>query len=247
MIRIALALFAAAALSVPAVAQDSDPDTAIATLPSGPSTAPIEDEIIVEGQRRGADAAMDAWLKGDYVTAEIEFEKNFSRLKVGERLRRTNVEQNASDAIQGQIFDGANTGSGSSEGGAAAGDNDTTFGAATLYTNQRFRPGDDDPNVISSGNDLGGQLYMAGLSEVKLGKYAEAKKSFERALFYNEYLFDARLRLGLLAVQDGDMKEAQKQLRKLRGDLNGCHGRCERFGDREILENAVAQLEQFAG
>ena len=228
-----LSLLAATLVAPAAFAQDADPD----------APAVIEDEVIVEGVRRGADDAMAAWLRGDYATAEIEFEKNFSRLKRFESIRRSAIEQNASDAIGGEINLGAGTGSGASAQGADAGGEPA--GTSLVYTNQRFKPGDDDPNLISSGNDLGGQLYMAGMSELQLGKYAEAKESFERALFFNETLHDARLRLGLLAVQEGDMKEANKQLAKLEKGLRGCKSRCERFGDREILENGIAQLKQF--
>ena len=229
-----LSLLAATLVAPAAFAQDADPD----------APAVIEDEVIVEGVRRGADDAMAAWLRGDYATAEIEFEKNFSRLKRFESLRRSSIEQNASDAILGEVNAGINTGSGGGQGTTQA-ETDVAATASSIYTNKRFRPGDDDPNLISSGNDLGGQLYMAGMSELQLGKYAEAKESFERALFFNETLHDARLRLGLLAVQEGDMKEANKQLAKLEKGLRGCKSRCERFGDREILENGIAQLKQF--
>ena len=207
----------------------------------------IEDVVIVEGVRRGGDPAMDAWYRGDFKQAEIEFEKNFSRLKQGVRLKQTQIEQNASDALQTQILSGANTGSAGSQEGADAGLGADAQSASLVYTNQRFRPGDQDPNIVRSGTDLGAQLYMAGLSELKLGKFSEAKESFERALFYNDTLHDARLRLGLLALQDNDADEARKQLRRLEARLKSCHSACERYGDREILENGVAQLKQFLG
>ena len=205
---------------------------------------PAEDEVIVEGTIRGADPAMSAWLAGDYVTAEIEFEKNFSRLKRIESAKRSAIEQNASDAIQGQIMAGANTDSGSSAESTSGGVEPTST-TAQVYTNQRFRPGDEDPNTIGSGNDLGGQLYMAGMSELRLGKLDEAKESFDRALFYNQTLHDARLRRGLLAVAEGDMSEARRQLERLQRELDGCHSRCDRLGDRDILKNAVEELSPF--
>ena len=224
-------------LPVSAFAQAADP--------VDPPVEELEDVIIVEGQRRGADPAMDAWLRGDFKQAEIEFERNFSRLKQSVRLRETTIQQNVSDSIFTEIQSGANVGSGANAAAADASAGQTP-GQAFVYTNQR-REKPTDPNLISSGSDLGGQLYMAGLSELKLGKYDEARKSFERALFYNETLHDARLRLGLLALQDNDVEEARKQLAALERKLGNCHARCERFGDREILENGVTQLKQFLG
>ncbi len=227
--RLVLALSVCCLLPVSAIAQDAEP---------------VEDEVVVEGQRRGADPAMDAWLKGDYVTAEIEFEKNFSVLKRGQTRQRSAIEQNVSDAVGGQINELANTGSGANAASAEA--SQTAFNTgAPITTNQRFKP--EDEELISSGRDLGGQLYMAGLSELKQGKIDEAKISLERALFYNETLHDARYRLGLIALGTGERTVAEEQLDALEKALDRCKAACKKRGDNEILETGVTQLRAFLG
>jgi len=45
---------------------------------------------------------------------------------------------------------------------------------------------------------------------------AEAKKSLSRAANMRKNLYDAHFRLGLMEYQDGNLKEAQKQLKKLK-------------------------------
>ncbi|MEL7232767.1 MAG: tetratricopeptide repeat protein [Pseudomonadota bacterium] len=227
--RAVLALSACLLMPITAIAQNAEP---------------IEDEIIVEGERRGADPAMDAWLKGDYVTAEIEFEKNFSVLKKGQTRLRSAIEQNVSDAVGGQLNELANTGSGANAASAEA--SQTAFNSvAPITTNQRFKP--EDENLISSGTDLGGQLYMAGLSELKQGKIDEAKESLKRALFYNETLHDARYRLGLIALGTGERDVAEEQLEKLETAWDRCKAACKNRGDDEILETGVTQLRAFLG
>ena len=187
---------------------------------------------------------MSAWLKGDYVTAEIEFEKNFSILKRGQTRQRSAIEQNVSDAVGAQLNSLANTDSGASAGSADAGQTAFNTGAP-ITTNQRFKP--EDENLISSGRDLGGQLYMAGLSELKQGKIDEAKISLERALFYNETLHDARYRLGLIALGSGERSVAEEQLDRLETALERCKAACRTRGDDEILETGVTQLRAFLG
>jgi len=50
-------------------------------------SAVVEDEVVATGTLRGADPAMGAFFSGDYATAEVEFEKNFRRIKRSEMPR----------------------------------------------------------------------------------------------------------------------------------------------------------------
>lgn len=226
--RFFIGLLLASSLSAAALAQDTQ--------------AAVEDEVIAEGKRLGADDAMDAFLRGDYATAEIEFEENFSRLRRAQRLRETAIQQGASDAISAQVSEGAGIGASTPQTGQTARGTDI-FGTPTSYANNRVRK--DDPDTISSGSDLGNQLYMAGLSEIQLGKLDEAKESFARALKLNETLHDARFRLALLALQDGNTEEARDHLTHMEKALRNCHSRCERLGNREVLETGISQLKGF--
>ena len=208
--------------------------------------SPVEDVVIAEGVARGGDPAMDAFLRGDYVTAEIEFEKNFSRLKRIEGLRTAAIQDSVRDAFSAQVNEGANTGTagGQNEAGSAQ-TADVYSTSAPVYINKRDRPGDD--GLVRSGTDLGAQLYMAGLSELNQGKLDEAVLSFERALKRNKTLHDARLRLGLISIALGEPEQARKHLARMQEELEGCHARCESLGDREILENGISELKRFLG
>ena len=201
-------------------------------------TAPVtEDEIIVEGQRRGADAAMDAFLSGDYLRAEAEFERNYARLRRGDFLRRAAIDQGARDALSGLVAQGPGE-VGGTNGATARATDSNLQGGSLNFTPRRLNP--DDPEAISSGTDLGFQLYMAGLSEIQLRKYAEARKSLDRALELNPDLYDARLKLGLLDWQAGNRDGAVRQLARLERDLERCIGRCAK--DRDLIEAALTPL-----
>ena len=229
-----LALTASALLAGPAVAQDSTPQER------------VEDEVIVEGVRKGGDPAMDAFLRGDYVTAEIEFEKNFSRLKRFEYLRESSIQDSVRDAISSQVNANANVGTAGGQNEAGSSQTADAFSTASpVYINKRDVR--DDPNTVRSGTDLGAQIYMAGLSELNQGKLDEAVESFERALKLNKTLHDARYRLGLISIALGKPEDARKHLTRMERELRGCYARCESLGDREILETGISELKRFLG
>ena len=209
---------------------------------AAPSEPQITDEVIVEGQRRGADEAMSAFLRGDFETAEVEFEKNYDRLREKVRLKETSVEQAESDAIQAVVTEGAGISGGTPPTGQIAGGQGVTL-ASGVYVNNASR--NREKGILSSGTDLGSQLYMAGLSEIQLQKFDEAQQSFTKALRLNPTLTDAHFRLGLIALQNGDVDEAQRRLSQLESELDRCYGRCERLGNREDLEIGIAQLSRF--
>jgi len=189
-------------------------------------TAPLfEDEVISRGQLRGSDPAMDAFLKGDYAVAEIEFQKNFEALRRIQRIRDDAFLQARGNILANNI-NTLNLQSASNDG--------TTVGQTLTPTNRLgitvLRHNDvDDKNIISSGRDVGVQLYMKGLSQIQLKKYDEAKASFKSALRLSKSvrLHDARMRLGLLELRDGRPDEAKRQLRALEKLSKRCRYRCE--------------------
>lgn len=58
-------------------------------------------------------------------------------------------------------------------------------------------------------------IHALGLTQIQLGKMEEAEKSFRRAVAYDPYLPDARLRLGLITLLDGETATAERQLEVL--------------------------------
>jgi tetratricopeptide (TPR) repeat protein len=215
------------------------------------------DEVIVEGQRNwDGNKAMDAFFNGDYVTAEIEFERNFIKLKRIENARLNAIDDTVNGIDRGEIA------------AAAGGSNGVTIsspgGAVSVSTPQgpafnpnisgNFRPKKkEDTNIFNDGitneDDFAFNKYMAGLSELQLGKYSEAKKSFKTSLSFSKSNYDARMRLGLLYVQESEIEKAAKQLEKLDGLRKKCKKKgCDEYGEINqsslTLANAIINHQQ---
>lgn len=172
------------------------------------------DEIIARGTIQ-TDPAMSAWIAGDFATAEVEFKKNaFCALRA-----RRNFESAVESARENETRSvlSADVGASASSSGAANSGVSTSSSQASstarLNTNNFKNKNSETKRAC---NNRGFQIYMTGLSQLKLGKRAEAKKSFERASAMRRSLYDAHYRLSLLAYQDGDLKEAAKRLKRLR-------------------------------
>ena len=190
-------------LAAPVWAQDTDSDKAKSV-----------DEIIARGTIQ-TDPAMSAWHAGDYATAEIEFDKNAFCALRAERLFFAGVESARDSSITANIAAdsvGPSLGAGGQGGVAAPPNNSSTL--APQFNSSPF--GNNESATKRTCEDRGFQLYMRGLSQLKLGKMAEAKKSLSRAANMRKNLYDAHFRLGLMEYQDGNLKEAQKQLKKLK-------------------------------
>lgn len=88
----------------------------------------------------------------------------------------------------------------------------------------------------------GFQIYMAGLSQIQLGRPNAAKKSFKKATALSKNLYDAHYKLGLMALLDGDQKTARRQLTKIDKILTRCHA-CpaqQEISDRQVhLQKAL--------
>lgn len=218
---------------------------------SGNAESSIVDEIIstgtiVTGQHEG----MDAFFRGDFETAEIEFEKEFKSLKRFERARENAAQDAALSADRAflEVSAGNNAGSSANAlGGSAPGQSSNSAaavnsGVTSNFTNRRK----EGRTLLTDGKvtyeDFGLTRYMSGLSEIKLGKYQEAKSSLKQSLRYDESNYDARMRLGLLNVMDSDFEKAADQLEA----LDKQRRRCERIDcdDIEALREATINLAQ---
>lgn len=200
-VMIKAALMSLLALSpisqAPAFAQDSDQI----------------DEIISRGSIQ-RDPAMSAWHAGDYATAEVEFEKNaFCALRV-ERNFTSGLETARDNSIRSNVQADAVSPPQVTRGQGGVAVSSPGPAPSAQYNSSNFKT--DDSATRRTCEDRGFQLYMKGLSQLKLGKREMAKKTLARAAGMRKNLYDAHFRLSLLAYQDGDIKEAKSELKKLK-------------------------------
>jgi hypothetical protein len=198
---------------------------------SQPAAAPGEEQqvVLVEAWRR--DRALDAFLRGDFATAEVEFRKNV-------RCIRRNELQLDYSIRQGAI----------GMGGAV-------IPAASVAPNIHNLPQRPEEIAERTCHSKEWQLYMIGLSQIQLGRFAEAKKSLNFVIGRSkaDVFFDAHYRVGLLELMDGDVDSASRRLARLTSMNRSCRARgerCEVSADLEVatayLARAVADARQGA-
>jgi|GEM_PF-6591013 len=214
------------------------------TEPESSVEEPI-DEVIAEGRRawEGHDG-MEAFWNGDFETAEIEFEQEFKSLKRFESARY-NAAVDSALAIDRANNSAQSSGSGgqviNTPGGSVAVQSQNNAASNVAYTSQFRNKRGKGKNLLNDGQvteeDFGFTKYMAGLSELQLGKNDEAKKSFKSSVFYDGDNYDARMRLGLLYLQDRNFDKAADQLEAIEKLRVKCKKKsCTEYD--EILQSA---------
>ena len=224
--------FIGATASLPAYGQQPTTEPEV-------QSADVPDVVIATG-RKQTDPAMSAFLSGDFETAEIEFDKNaFCALRT-ERNFRSGVEAARDDSIRSTLAGNINTpaqptgGPGAGAGvGAAAG-----AGVGAVQINGINSSDFQRNNKRRTCENRGFQVYMKGLSQLELGKTAEAKATLSQATKIHRTLYDAHFKLSLLEYQDGNLDEAQKELKKLRKIA----ARCKRCDAKPEIEGQVKYL-----
>lgn len=202
------------------------------------------DEVIAYGKRgQSGNRAMRAFNAGDYATAEIEFENHFQSLKRSERAVKRAARTMSNADVSAQISSGLSqvgTSGASSDGGSTPTVNissTSASNAAAASNIQAITSLNADGEITYE--DFGFSRYMSGLSQIQLGKYAEAKQSFTDSLDHNYRNYDARMRLGLLELRDGNYKAAATHLEKLDKQRRTCGNGCQ---DLEALTEATLTL-----
>jgi tetratricopeptide (TPR) repeat protein len=228
--RLTLSAAIAFSLSLPASAQSITQEGA------------IEDEVVATGTLQ-RDPAMSAFLAGDFVTAEIEFKRNAFCALRAERGFSSGVEAARESSLRTELSAGGNSAAqpvdGQGGAGAGAGINVPTA-APSAGLNFTDRQKDEDAQRRTC-NERGFQLYMTGLSQIKLGKNKDAKESLTRAVVLRKSIYDAHFRLGLLEYQDGNIKKAKQQYKKLRK----LEARCKRCDYRDDITEQADYLENL--
>lgn len=186
-----------------------------ATVPGASSVAQTEETpvVFVEAWRR--DRALDAFLRGDYVTAEVEFQKNVRC------IRRNELAMDA--ALDRASFPQAGPGN------------------EPKIHNLPLRP---DQIAERTCYSKEWQLYMIGLSQIQLGRLADAKKSLYSVMRMSkeDLLFDAHYRVGLLELLEGDVESADRRLTHLTKMQRSCQARGNRCEVQADLEAATSYL-----
>jgi hypothetical protein len=200
---------------------------AAADAPANEGSDPV---IVVEAFRR--DKALDAFLSGDFAAAEAGFQENWKCIWRNQRLFESGVRQAMSDAIGGTLGTGR------------------TYMSQQSYLSMARNP--DEIRERTCFNPEW-QFYMMGLSQIQLGKFAEAKKSLYRAAeaTSEELMFDAHYRIGLLELLDGNIENADRRLSylsKLQRRCNNRGARCEIHADldaaTDYLKHAIVNARR---
>lgn len=212
------------AISIAAAAQETP----------APAKAGVgQDEVVVIG-RYHRDRAMNAFLHGDFAAAETGFQDNLGCVQRIERMREASLQQMHSDAITASTR-------------ATAGNGDIAMPQMFDSMKHAYEIADrtcDHPEW---------QLYMIGLSQIQLGKFADAKRSLYRVtrLSNEDLLFDAHFRIGLLELLDGNIDGAERRLTHLNSMQRHCKrrgARCEVHADLDLssayLERAIADARR---
>lgn len=205
----------------------NEPINAAGEPPAGDGTAVAtqadeQQVVFVESWRR--DRALDAFMRGDFATAEVEFQKNVRCI----RRNETQLEYAVRHGSEGTFF---------------------VYNGALNAPKIHNLPLQPDQIAERTCHSKEWQLYMIGLSQLQLGRFAEAKKSLSSVmrLSNEELLYDAHYRVGLLELLEGDVETANRRLSHLKRMQRICEARgsgCEVHADLDAatsyLSRAVA-------
>lgn len=248
MTRLQISFLALAVLvSTQAVAQDSIKEES-STPPAASSEYKYVDEVVATGQQTPSNhPGMRAFFDGDFVAAEISFEREFLKLKRGITARENAAFEATNGQIRSENLAGATGATPTSANSTAS------LNAASPQTSSSFTPSAtgglknkdaSGKGILTDGkindDDFSFSKYMAGLSELQLEKFDEAEKSFKSALFYDSKNYDARLRLGLLHLRNREYEKAANQLEKIDKLRRKCiKASCD---DRKFITDAAVEL-----
>jgi tetratricopeptide (TPR) repeat protein len=192
-----------------------------------PSASAHDDEqqvVVVEAWRR--DRALDAFLRGDFATAEVEFKKNVRCIRRNELQLEYALRQGMIDLARANFPNAA--------------------GVAYAPPNIHNLPLRPDQITERTCYNKEWQLYMIGLSQIQLGRFAEAKKSLSSVMRMSkeDLLFDAHYRVGLLELLEGDVEGANRRLTHLTKMERSCRARGTRCEVHADLEAATSYLSR---
>lgn len=205
---------------------------------SADNTDDVIDEVIATGTLQ-TDPAMSAFRSGDYATAEIEFQKNAMCALRVTRNFEAGIESARDSSIRADLGVDTNVApqpTGGQGGGGISVANAPSIGSVNSVQSNNLKRSEDQSKRTCE--DRGFQIYMRGMSELKLGKIDEARESLAQATRLKRTLYDAHFRLALLAYQDGDIKQAKSEFKK----LQSIQKKCRRCQAKEEIQGQVTYL-----
>lgn len=173
----------------------------------------VLDSVVVTGVQN--DDAMAAFRNGEYADAEIGFLGNARCAQRRERNLSAAIDSARSSSFRTDINPTQPNGSSNAPGNVAQQTKRTCA-------------------------HRGFQVYMAGLSQIQLGKPEEARRSFKKATVLSKILYDAHYKLALMALLEGDQRTAERQLQK----INGILSRCRRCPARQEILDRQSHLQK---
>ena len=173
----------------------------------------VLDSVVVTGVQN--DEAMAAFRAGEYADAEVGFLGNARCAHRRERNLSAAIDSARSSSFRSDINPVQPNGASNA-------------------------PGNIAQPVKRTCAHRGFQVYMAGLSQIQLGKPEEARQNFKKATALSKILYDAHYKLALMALLDGDQNTAERQLKKINGILK----RCRRCPARQEILDRQAHLQK---
>ncbi len=171
---------------------------------------------------RAGDAAMQAFNAGNFELAEIKFKENERCALRVERNRQAFVEGVRESQISQEVNGGGvNTGSSMTDSNAARVEGNSSMNAIAAKTQKS-----EDKIRENTCENRAFQIYMAGMSQLQLGRADDAEASFERAISLSQIQYDAHYRLGLMKLLRQDRSGAEAHLDALNNILKRCYD-CE--------------------
>ena len=202
---------------------------AVSTLFSGPLFAAVQDDPQTNNNdedienitvtARAGDAAMQAFNAGNFELAEIKFKENERCALRVERNRQAFIEGVRESQISQEVNGGGvNTGTSMTDSNAARVEGNSSMNAIAAKTQKA-----EDKVRENTCENRAFQIYMAGMSQLQLGRAEDAEASFERAVALSQIQYDAHYRLALMKLLRQDKSGAEGHLEAINSILKRCY------------------------
>ena len=202
---------------------------AVSTLCSEPLFAAVQDDPQINNNdedienitvtARAGDAAMQAFNAGNFELAEIKFKENERCALRVERNRQAFIEGVRESQISQEVNGGGvNTGSSMTDSNAARVEGNSSMNAIAAKTQKA-----EDKVRENTCENRAFQIYMAGMSQLQLGRAEDAEASFERAVALSQIQYDAHYRLALMKLLRQDKSGAEGHLEAINSILKRCY------------------------
>ena len=202
---------------------------AVGTLCSGPLFAAVQDDPQTNNNdedienitvtARAGDAAMQAFNAGNFELAEIKFKENERCALRVERNRQAFIEGVRESQISQEVNGGGvNTGSSMTDSNAARVEGNSSMNAIAAKTQKA-----EDKVRENTCENRAFQIYMAGMSQLQLGRAEDAEARFERAVALSQIQYDAHYRLALMKLLRQDKSGAEGHLEAINSILKRCY------------------------